>query len=112
MAQVYGDSIGFSVQMEGPFGNTGSSVKIVNIFIPAAAWKGGESPFSQIVEVENISANSKVDLNPSMEQLCTFRDRGTALMAENDGGVVTIHAFGDKPAEDLMIQATLTEVTA
>lgn len=112
MSQVYGDGTGFSVQMEGPFGNAGSSVKIVNISIPAASWKGGESPFSQVVEVEHISANSKVDLNPSMEQLCTFRNRGIALMAENDGGVVTIHAFGDKPAENLVIQATLTEVIA
>ena len=34
-----------------------------------------------------------------------------ALMAENSEGVVTVYAFGDKPLDDMAIQATLTEVS-
>ena len=36
----------------------------------------------------------------------------TAFTAENDGGVVTVKAIGDKPEIDITIQATIMEVVA
>lgn len=113
MAQQYGENSGFTVQLEGPYsGSGGSSAKIVNVTIPADTWKGAESPYSQVVDVDGITANSKVDLTPSAEQITMFRNRCIAMMAENDSGVVTVYAFGDKPEDDLVISATLTEVVA
>ena len=113
MAQQYGTGTGITVQMAGPFGNAGSAaVKLTEISLPAANWKGAISPYSQVVEVEGVSVNSMVDLQPSVEQLEIFHDKDIAFSTENDGGVVTVYAIGDKPTNDYTIQATITEVTA
>lgn len=113
MAQQYGNSNGISVRMEGPFGGGGTSaVKLTKISLPAANWKGAISPYFQTVAVEGVSVNSKVDLQPSVEQLEIFHDKDIAFTTENDGGVVTVYAIGDKPANDYTIQATIEEVIA
>ena len=113
MAQQYGTGSNISVQMAGPFGSVaGTSVKLTTITLPASAWKGAESPYSQVVTVEGVSVNSMVDLQPSIEQLEIFHGKDLAFSTENDGGVVTVYAIGDKPANDYTIQATIVEVTA
>ena len=112
MAQQYGEGGEITVVMEGPFGGNGTAVKLTEITLRASDWKGGESPYSQVVENENVSVNSKVDLQPSVEQLEIFRDMVLAFTTENDGGVVTVYAIGDKPTSDYTIQATIMEVVA
>jgi hypothetical protein len=49
-------------------------------------------------------------LTPSAEQLAIFHEKDLAFVTENVDGVVTIYAIGDKPLNDYVIQATLTEV--
>lgn len=111
MALNYGNAATFTVNMEGPFGNAGGTVtKLTEITLLAADWKGGESPYSQVVAVEGVSVNSMVNLQPSVEQLEIFHDKDIAFTTENDGGVVTVYAIGDKPANDYTIQATIMEV--
>ena len=113
MALQYGQGAGITVSMEGPFGGSGGAgAKLTEITLPAANWKGGESPYSQIVEVEGVSVNSMVNLQPSVEQLEIFHDKDIAFTTENDGGVVTVYAIGDKPTNDYIIQATIMEVVA
>lgn len=107
MALEYGAGGDIQVTLEGPFGNAGESARLTEIFLPASGWKGADSPYAQAVTVEGVSVNSKVDLQPSPAQLL---GRRLALMAENDQGVVTVYALGDKPEGDLLVQATLTEV--
>ena len=114
MAQQYGEGGSITVVMEGPFGGGGggSFNKITNITLLASAWKGAESPYSQVVPVDKVSINSKVTLQPSVEQLEIFHDMDIAFTTENDGGVVTVYAIGDKPTSDYTIQATIMEVVA
>ena len=112
MAQQYGEGGSISVQMAGPFGGGGTSAKITYITLRAADWKGAESPYSQVVAVDAVSVNSMVNLQPNVEQLENFRNKELALTTENDGGVVTVFAIGDKPTEDYTIQATILEVIA
>lgn len=112
MALQYGAGGTFTVSLEGPFGSSGAAVKLTNITLLAADWKGGESPYSQVVNVEGVSVNSMVDLQPSVEQLEIFHDKDIAFSTENDGGVVTVYAIGDKPTNDYTIQATIMEVVA
>lgn len=113
MALAYGTGGNITVKMAGPFsGGGGSSVKLTEITLPAANWKGAESPYSQVVTVEGVSVNSMVDLQPSVEQLEIFHDKDIAFSTENDGGVVTVYAIGDRPTNDYTIQATITEVVA
>lgn len=88
----------------------GSVAKIGEITLLAASWTGGSSLYSQVVDVEGVTEYSQVDLTPSVEQLAIFHDKDLAFVTENDGGVVTVYAIGDKPLNDYTIQVTITEV--
>ena len=114
MALDYGTGSTYSVDLEGPYGGGegGATVKITNITMYAADWKGAESPFSQVVQVDAVSVNSMVELQPSVEQLEMLRDMDLVLTTENDAGTVTVFAIGDKPTEDITMQATIVEVIA
>lgn len=113
MALAYGNGSNLTVTMAGPFAGGGAAAaKLVEINLLAANWKGGESPYSQVVTVDGVSMNSMVNLQPSVEQLEIFHDKDIAFTAVNEEGVVTVYAVGDKPANDYTIQATLMEVVA
>ena len=83
---------------------------LTDVQLLASRWEGSVSPYSQIVELEGITENSKVDLLPSVEQLAIFRDKDLAFVTENDGGVVTVYAIGQKPLNDYTMQVMITEV--
>ena len=95
---------------ENPAG--GSSVAIGTVDLPAANWTGSGNLYSQVVTIAGVTENSQVDLTPSVEQLAIFYDKSLALVAENDGGVVTVYAIGQRPENDYTIQVTITEVSA
>jgi hypothetical protein len=86
------------------------TAKIANVELLAANWIGDTSPYSQIVEIDGVTANSQVDLTPSIEQLITFYDKDLGFVTENEDGVVTVYAIGQKPSNDYVIQVTITEV--
>lgn len=86
------------------------SVKLVDVTLYANAWVGEKSPYTQVVAVEGVTNYSKVDLQPSPEQLVIFHDKDIAFSTENEDGVVTVFSVGDKPSADYVIQATVTEV--
>ena len=85
--------------------------RVANITLAASKWVGTSSPYSQVVSIDGITASSQVDLTPSVEQLVIFHQKDLALVAENEGGVVTVYAVGDKPVNDYTMQATITEVS-
>ena len=68
--------------------------------------------YGQKVEVANatITPKSKVDLQPSSEQLAVFHEKDLAFVTENDDGVVSVFCIGQIPQNDYTIQATVTEV--
>ena len=87
------------------------SPEFVNsVTLSASKWSGTASPYSQVVSVPGVTTNSKIDLQPSTEQLAIFHDKDLAFVAENDNGVVTIFCVGQKPTRDYSIQITVTEV--
>lgn len=88
----------------------GASASIGEVSLFAENWEGEESPYSQVVELANITENSQVDLTPSVEQLAIFHEKDIAFVTENNGGVVTVYAIGQKPTNDYIIQTTITEV--
>lgn len=88
----------------------GGKPRIGEVELLASAWVGEVSPYSQVVEIEGVTENSQVDLTPSMEQLLVFYEKDLAFVTENDGGMVTVFAIGQKPANDYTIQVTITEV--
>jgi hypothetical protein len=90
--------------------NGKSFVTDVKIF--ASKWVGTASPYSQVVTVEGATSRSQVDLTPSAEQLSIFHNKDLAFVTENNNGVITVYAIGQKPMNDYTIQATVTEVKA
>jgi len=94
-------------------GGAHSSATLTNVYLPTSGWKTiGELLHSQIVAMSGITAKSKVDLQPSVEQLTIFHEKDIAFVTENDGGIITVFVIGDKPSNDYTIQATITEVSA
>jgi len=85
--------------------------RIANVILRANAWVGLASPYSQVVKVDGVTKNSQVDLTPSVEQLVVFYQKDLAFVTENEDGVVTVYAIGQRPANDYTIQATITEVS-
>lgn len=88
----------------------GAGARIGYVTILANAWVGDSSPYSQVVTVEGVTENSQVDLTPSVEQLAIFHNKDLAFVTENEDGVVTVYAIGQKPENDYNIQVTITEV--
>ena len=91
-------------------GNKPEPARISSVTILANKWVGTASPYSQVVTVEGVTENSQVDLTPSVEQLAIFHQKDLAFVTENEDGIVTVYAIGDKPSADYTIQVTLTEV--
>ena len=85
-----------------------SKLGYVTLF--ADKWIGDNSQFSQVVEVEGVTANSQVDLTLSADQVEIFLEKKIAFVTGNKGGIVTVYAIGQKPVNDYTIQVTITEV--
>ena len=86
--------------------------RLANITLLASAWKtDAENLHSQVVTISGITEHSKVDLLPSVEQLAIFYNKDVMFIPENEDGVVTVYAIGEKPVQDYTMQAQITEVT-
>lgn len=111
--EINNDAKSMSVQMGSGGGVTfsGSAVKLAEITLLAKDWQGS-NPWYQVVNIDGVTAKSLVDLQPSVEQLLIFHQKDLAFTTENDNGVVTVFAVGDKPTNDYTIQATIMEVRA
>ena len=84
--------------------------KIAEVVLRASAWEGEDNLHSQVVNIENITKFSKVDLLPSVEQLAIFESKNVTFVTENEDGVVTVFAIGDKPTQNYTMQVSITEV--
>lgn len=87
------------------------TARLTEVTLRASAWVGSASPYSQVVTIEGTTPYSLVDLQPSVSQLEIFHEKDLAFTTENDDGVVTVYAIGDKPTLDYTIQATIMEVS-
>ena len=86
-----------------------------SVTLYADKWeKDTDNRYYQVVTVNNatITPNSKVDLQPSAEQLTIFHQKDLAFVAENEDGVVSIYCVGQVPTNDYTIQTTVMEVAA
>ena len=87
-----------------------SAARISYIDLYEYKWQGTESPYSQVVAIDGVTKYSKVDINPSVEQMDVFHEKDIAFVAENEDGVVTIYCIGQKPTKTYTMQVTITEV--
>ena len=88
-----------------------SLVKTAEIYLPASGWEAeSANRYYQVVTVTGITPYSKVDLQPTAEQLTVFHEKDIAFVTENKDEVVTVYCIGQEPESDYTIQATITEV--
>ena len=85
--------------------------KIRRILLSVDGWVGDASPFSQVVSIEGVTKNSKIDLQPTPDQLAQLQDDEASLVVENNDTSVTVYAIGEKPSIDLTLQCVITEVS-
>jgi hypothetical protein len=94
-------------------GGGAAPARLSSVTIHASAWNTeSDGLHSQVVAIPGVTEYSKVDLLPSVEQLAVFRNKDVAFVTENENGVVTVFAIGDKPILDYTMQVSITEVTA
>ena len=88
-----------------------SLVKTATIDLLASAWtEDSNNQYSQVVVVDGVTKYSKIDLQPTAEQLVIFYEKDLSFVAENEDGVVTVYCIGKPPLNNYVIQATVTEV--
>ena len=90
----------------------GSKLTIGSVDLIADKWVGEASPYSQVVTIDGVTPYSQIDLTPSVEQLVVFHEKDLTFVTENEDGVVTVYAIGQKPENDYTMQVTIKEVGA
>ncbi len=90
--------------------SVGSTATIGEVKLLSDKWVGSGNLYSQVVSIDGVTENSQVDLTPSVEQLVVFYEKDLTFVTENENGVVTVYAIGQKPANDYTVQVTITEV--
>ena len=109
--EVKNETVGMSVQKTGIVRLNGSFVRIGVVNLLASAWVDEkQNLYSQVVNIEGVTENSQVDLTPDIRQLMVFYEKDLSFVTENEDGVVTVYAIGQKPLLDYTIQVTITEV--
>ncbi len=78
----------------------------------ASAWEGVEVPYSQVVIIDGVTANTRVDPTPTATQIVEMQDEDIAFVFENEDGIVTAYSVNGKPEIDYEIKVALTEVTS
>ena len=87
-----------------------TATKTSTITLPASNWVNGTNLYSQVVTVSGATTNSKIDIHPTPEQLVELQSAGIALMAVNEGGVITVYALNHKPTLNYVMQVIITDV--
>lgn len=73
----------------------------------------GTGPYTQVVTINGIESDSKIDLQPDANVINKLMESGTsALYIVNNNGVATAVAIGAAPNSALTIQCTITKVAA
>lgn len=95
---------------EGGESSADLSTIVTSVTLLASSWKGSGDLYSQVISLPGVTKKTKVDLQPSVEQLAIFHDKDLAFVTENVDGIVTVYAIGDKPTNDYTMQVSMKEV--
>ena len=85
---------------------------IVDTVSLGTSWTG-TGPYTQVVTIDGIESDSKIDIQPDADVINKLMESGTtALYIVNDSGVATAVALGAAPNAALTIQCTITKTAA
>lgn len=89
----------------------GSKLSIGVVELLADKWVSDGNLHYQVVAIDGVTPYSQVDLTPSVEQLAIFYEKDLTFVTENEDGIVTVYAIGQRPTNDYTIQVTIKEVS-
>lgn len=85
--------------------------KVINVTVTASKWvqSSDKTYYTQDVTISGVTEYTKIDLQPSPEQLIMMISNGIVMFAVNNKGKVKIYSVNEKPTTDMIIQATIKE---
>jgi hypothetical protein len=88
-------------------------VRTVDVELLASAWVETEysNMWAQEIKISGSTKYTKVKLSPTIKQIAVFYGKHLAFDTETVDGVITAYAIGQKPMNDYIIQAEVTEVS-
>lgn len=100
---------------------TQTLARTVSVTLYASAWEEvtcESDPnigyYKQILNIDGIVSNSKVDLQPTADMIAIFQSKNLAFVTEtvieNDVPTIICYSIGSTPSSDYTLQATVTEV--
>ena len=90
--------------------------KTALVHIDPSEWKqaddGDDDRYYQVVTVQNavVTANSKIDLNPTSDDLAIFHEKDLTFVAENWDGQIRVYCICQVQQNAYDIPVTITEV--
>lgn len=82
------------------------------ITVVADSWVESENGeyFTQSVAVPNATVNSRIDLDPSPEQIIQLINESVSMFISNENGAIKAYALGSAPSTDMTFKIRISEV--
>lgn len=91
-------------------GGGGSMPKLTTVTIPASGWTESTSYYSQVIPVNGVNVNSRLEMLPTPAQISMLQEAEISLTITNNNGVVTVYSFYGKPSSNIDMQILITDV--
>jgi hypothetical protein len=83
--------------------------RIVTVTLAETWNQDADGKYSQVVEIDNITEHSRLDLQPDADMIAEFKQLGIVFVTENNSGIISVYSVGNMPAKSYAIQATIVE---
>ena len=84
--------------------------KVTNITLNAASWIGSAAPYYQDITSSYVMQTTKVDIQPTAEQLVEWQNEGMAFTTLSFDGSYRVYVSDVKPTKDYEVQVTMQEM--
>ena len=90
---------------------TKAKPRVVLVELPLDGWVlGDDDRYGQELYLDDITENSRLDLQPDLDMIKELEALGIVFVTENKGGVITVYSTGNKPEKAYSMQASIVEV--
>lgn len=84
--------------------------KVTSITLSANSWNGSAAPYYQDITSSYVTQTSKVDIQPTAEQLAEWQNEGLAFSTLSFEGSFRVYVSDVKPTVDYTVQVTMQEM--